>query len=205
MTRPFRLVLAGVGGQGTLTLAQVIMEVARRAGAYVLSSELHGMSQRGGAVHACVTIAPFPVGSPVITEGTGDLLIALEPLEALRHVALLRTDAPLLVGCAPVRTATGYPDEAQLLASLAAIPGAELIDTVALARRFRFAQAAGMVLLGRASSHLPFPRALWEAVIGERLAARGDAVVERNLRAFAHGAAREAPTAAPSSTNTDSP
>src|SRR5512139_2583078 len=89
LDRPLRLVIAGVGGQGTLTLAQIVMEVARRAGYFALQSELHGMSQRGGSVHACLTIARSPVSTPVITEGTGDLLIALEPLEAVRHVSLL--------------------------------------------------------------------------------------------------------------------
>lgn len=191
--RPFRIVIAGVGGQGTLTLAQIVMEVARRAGRFALQSEIHGMSQRGGAVHACLTIAPFPVSTPVVTEGTADLLVALEPLEAVRYVPLLRRDAPMLVARDPVKTVAGYPEEEQLFAALEAIPGCELVETETLARAFRFRQAAGMVLLGRAAARLPFAMALWEAVIAERMASKGEATVERNLRAFAHGA--EAPSA----------
>ena len=190
MDRPFRMVIAGVGGQGTLTLAQMVMEVGRRADTFVLQSEIHGMSQRGGSVHACLTIAPFPVSTPVIMEGTGDLLLALEPVEALRHVALLRRDAPLLVARDAVKTATGYPDETQLFAALASIPGCTLVDTTALVRTFRFPQAVGIALLGRASTFLPFPPSSWEAVLRERLAPKGAHVVERNLAAFAHGVQR---------------
>jgi indolepyruvate ferredoxin oxidoreductase beta subunit len=185
--RPLRLVIAGVGGQGTLTLAQIVMEVARRAGRFVLQSELHGMSQRGGAVHACLTIASSAVSTPVIMEGTGDLLIALEPLEAVRYVPLLRRDAPMLVARDPIKTVEGYPPEEQLWASLEAVAGCELVATETLTRAFRFKQAVGMVLLGRAAARLPFPLALWEEVIAERLASKGQAAIERNLRAFAHG------------------
>lgn len=185
--RPFRMIVAGVGGQGTLTLAQIIVEVARRAGRYVLQSELHGMSQREGMVHACVTIAAVPVSTPVITEGTGDLLVALEPLEALRYVPLLRPEAPLLVAMAPVPTLAGYPDVVSLAATLRGIPGCEIVETEGLARAFRFRQAGGMVLLGRTAARLPFPRRLWEDALVERLGAKGQPVVERNLHAFAHG------------------
>ncbi len=185
--RTYRLVLAGVGGQGTLTLAQIVMDVARRAGYFALQSELHGMSQRGGSVQAYLTIAPFPLSTPVIMDGTGDLLVALEPLEALRYLPLLRRHAPMLVARDPVRTVADYPPEDQLFAALEAVPGCELVDTEPLAEMFRFKQAAGMVLLGRAASWLPFPRALWEKVLTERFSARSPAVVEKNLRAFDHG------------------
>jgi indolepyruvate ferredoxin oxidoreductase, beta subunit len=166
------------------------MEVARRSGAFVLQSEVHGMSQRGGAVHACLTFAPSPLSTPVVMEGTADLLVALEPVEALRYVPLLRRDAPMLVGREPVKTAAGYPDEGQLFAALAGVPGCELVETAALARTFRFNQAAGMALLGRASTLLPFAGAVWIEVVTDRLAAKGAAVVRKNLAAFAHGAAR---------------
>jgi indolepyruvate ferredoxin oxidoreductase beta subunit len=181
------MMIAGVGGQGTLTLAQIAMEVARRSGYFALQSEIHGMSQRGGAVHACLTIAPFPVSTPLIMEGTGDLLVALEPLEALRYVPLLRREAPILVARNPVRTIAEYPAEEQLFAALLAIPGCELIEAETLTRTFRFRQAAGMVLLGRTATRLPFSRALWQEVVTERLAPKGSEAVARNLRAFTHG------------------
>lgn len=186
--RPFRIVIAGVGGQGTLTLAQIVMEVARRSGRFALQSEIHGMSQRGGAVHACLTISRRPVSTPVVTEGTADLLIALEPLEALRYLPLLRPEAPVLVARDPVKTIADYPAEEQLLAALDATPGCELLETEGLARAFRLKQAIGMVLLGRVAARLPFASETWETVIRERLEAKGQEVVDRNLRAFAHGA-----------------
>jgi indolepyruvate ferredoxin oxidoreductase, beta subunit len=193
--RPIRVVIAGVGGQGTLTLAQILMEVARRSGAFVLQSEIHGMSQRGGSVHAFLTMAPSPISTPVIMEGTGDLMIALEPLEALRYIPLLRRDAPMLVARDPIKTVAGYPDDAQLFATLDATPGCELLDTAPLATMFRFKQAPGVVLLGRAATYLPFSRELWDAVLSERVSAKGPGTIERNLRAFAHGLAMEPRTA----------
>jgi indolepyruvate ferredoxin oxidoreductase beta subunit len=185
--RPYRIVVAGVGGQGTLTVAQIVMEVARRAGRFVLQSELHGMSQRGGAVHACLTIATFPVTTPVVTEGTADLLLALEPVEALRYVALLRPEAPLLVAREPVKSVAAYPDEALLYATLDAVPGCELLDTTAASRTFRLKQAPSMLLLGRTARLLPFALTEWEQVIADRLAPKGAAAVERSLRAFRSG------------------
>ena len=114
----------------------VLMELSR-AGHDVKKAEVHGMSQRGGAVHACLTIAPFPISTPVIMEGTGDLLIALEPVEAIRYVTLLRRDAPMLVGRDPVKTVAGYPGETQLLAALRAVDGCEIIETAAVTRTAR--------------------------------------------------------------------
>jgi indolepyruvate ferredoxin oxidoreductase, beta subunit len=189
--RPIRVVIAGVGGQGTLTLAQILMEVARRSGAFVLQSEIHGMSQRGGSVHAFLTMAPAPISTPVIMEGTGDLLIALEPLEALRYVPLLRREAPMLVARDPIKTVAGYPEDEQLFATLCATPGCELLDTAPLTTMFRFKQAPGVVLLGRAATFLPFSREVWDAVLSERIADKGPTAVERNLRAFAYGLAME--------------
>lgn len=190
--RPLRIVIAGVGGQGTLTLAQIVMEVARRAGRFALQSEIHGMSQRGGAVHACLTISTRPVRTPVVTEGTADLLIALEPLEALRYLPLLRPEAPMLVARDPIKTIADYPNDEQLFAALEGTPGCELVEADGLARTFRFKQAVGMVLLGRVAARLPFAREAWETVIAERLAAKGPETVDRNLRAFAHGIAARA-------------
>ncbi|MBI2528136.1 MAG: 2-oxoacid:acceptor oxidoreductase family protein [Candidatus Rokubacteria bacterium] len=183
---PCRLILVGVGGQGTLTLAQMIMEVARRSGYQALQSEIHGMSQRGGTVYAYLSLSRDAILTPAAMEASSHLLIALEPLEALRYLPFLRSDALLFVSREPVRTLPDYPDEGKLLAALEAVPGVRLVDTVALAERLRFKQAGGMALLGLAARCLPFGDEVWRRVIAERFGP-GTPVTEKNLQAFAHG------------------
>ncbi len=189
---PFRLILVGVGGQGTLTLAQLIMDVARRAGYQALQSEIHGMSQRGGTVYAYLSVSCGTIHTPAAIEGSSHLLIALEPLEALRYLPFLREDATLLVAREPVRNLPDYPDDATLFATIEAIPGARLVDTAALAETLRFKQAGGMALLGMAARRLPFDPEVWRAVIAERFGA-GSAVTAKNLDAFARGLGAPSP------------
>ncbi|MCA9523456.1 MAG: 2-oxoacid:acceptor oxidoreductase family protein [Myxococcales bacterium] len=187
--RIWRVIVAGVGGQGTVTLAQVLMEVATRSAYYALQSEIHGMSQRGGMVYAYLCISAAPITSPIVMEATGDLLIGVEPLEAMRYVHLLRRDAPMVVSTERLETIDDYPAEDSLYESLRAIPGIVLVDTAAVVERFRFKQAGGVALLGVASRTLPFDVASWHAALRDRFAAKGERVVAKNLAAFDYGVA----------------
>ena len=181
------IVLSGVGGQGVLSLAQIVLEALRRSGLFALQSEIHGMSQRGGSVHAQVCFADVPLTSPIIDEGCADLLIALEPLEALRYVAMLRMSGHLVVSEEPQMAMDGYPPLDDIYAALKAVPGAHLVDTEDLARRLNHRQAGGMALLGMASKFLPVTDAVWHDVIAQRFEAKGLRVTEKNLEAFAAG------------------
>lgn len=181
------IVLSGVGGQGVLSLAQIVLEALRRSGLFALQSEIHGMSQRGGSVHAQVCFADVPLTSPIIDEGCADLLIALEPLEALRYVAMLRMAGHLVVSEEPQMAMDGYPPLDDIYAALKAVPGAHLVDTEDLARRLNHRQAGGMALLGMASKYLPVPDEVWHEVIAQRFEAKGVRVTEKNLEAFAAG------------------
>ena len=181
------IVLAGVGGQGVLSLAQIVLEALRRSGLQALQSEIHGMSQRGGSVHAQVCFAEVPLTSPIIDEGCADLLISLEPLEALRYVAMLRMDGHLVVSEEPQMSMDGYPPLEDVYAALKKVRGCHLIDTEELARRLNHRQAGGMALLGMASKFLPVTDELWRKVIFERFEAKGARVTDKNLEAFEAG------------------
>jgi indolepyruvate ferredoxin oxidoreductase beta subunit len=181
------LVLCGVGGQGVLSLAQIVLEALRRSGLHALQSEIHGMSQRGGSVHAQVCFSDVPLTSPIIDEGCADLLIALEPLEALRYVAMLRMNGHLVVAEEPVSNMEGYPPLDDVYAALKAVPGAHLLDTEDLARKLNHRQAGGMALLGMASRFLPVADETWREVIAQRFEAKGARVTEKNLQAFEVG------------------
>ena len=181
------IVLSGVGGQGVLSLAQILLEALRRSGLHALQSEIHGMSQRGGSVHAQVCYAETPLSSPILDEGGADLLIALEPLEALRYVSMLRINGHLIVSEEPQMDMAGYPPLDDVYAALKAVPGAHLIDTEDLARRLSHRQAGGMALLGMASRFMPVDDAVWREVIAQRFEAKGARVTEKNLEAFEAG------------------
>jgi indolepyruvate ferredoxin oxidoreductase beta subunit len=181
------IVLSGVGGQGVLSLAQILLEALRRSGLHALQSEIHGMSQRGGSVHAQVCYSQIPLTSPILDEGGADLLIALEPLEALRYVSMLRMDGHLVVSEEPQMDMTGYPPLDDVYAALKAVRGAHLIDTEDLARRLNHRQAGGMALLGMASRFLPIEDAVWREVIAQRFEIKGARVTEKNLEAFEAG------------------
>lgn len=181
------IVLSGVGGQGVLSLAQILLEALRRSGLHALQSEIHGMSQRGGSVHAQVCFSEAPLTSPIIDEGCADLLIALEPLEALRYVAMLRMDGHLVVSEEPQMSMDGYPPLDDVYAALKAVRGAHLVDTEELARRLSHRQAGGMALLGLASTFLPVENVIWREVISQRFEAKGARITEKNLEAFEAG------------------
>jgi indolepyruvate ferredoxin oxidoreductase beta subunit len=181
------IVLSGVGGQGVLSLAQIALEALRRSGLHALQSEIHGMSQRGGSVHAQVCFSESPLTSPIIDEGCADLLIALEPLEALRYVAMLRMDGHLVVSEEPQVNMEGYPPLDDVYAALKAVRGAHLVDTEDLARRLNHRQAGGMALLGMASKFLPVSLEVWHDVISQRFETKGARVTEKNLEAFEAG------------------
>jgi indolepyruvate ferredoxin oxidoreductase beta subunit len=181
------IVLSGVGGQGVLSLAQIVLEALRRSGLHALQSEIHGMSQRGGSVHAQVCFSEVPLSSPIIDEGCADLLIALEPLEALRYVAMLRMDGHLVVSEEPQADMAGYPPLDDVYGALKAVRGHHLVDTEDLARRLNHRQAGGMALLGMASRFLPVPDEIWRQVITQRFEAKGPRVTEKNLEAFEAG------------------
>ena len=181
------IVLCGVGGQGVLSLAQIVLEALRRSGLQALQSEIHGMSQRGGSVHAQVCFSEVPLSSPIIDEGCADLLIALEPLEALRYVSMLRMNGHLVVSEEPSVNMDGYPPLDDVYAALKAVPGAHLVDTEDLARKLNHRQAGGMALLGMASKFLPVSYEVWRDVIVQRFESKGARVTEKNMEAFETG------------------
>ncbi len=181
------IVLSGVGGQGVLSLAQIVLEALRRSGFHALQSEIHGMSQRGGSVHAQVCFSDLPLTSPIIDEGCADLLIALEPLEALRYVAMLRRNGQLVVSEEPQPDMAGYPPLDDVYAALKGVHGCHLVDTEELARRLGHRQAGGMALLGLASRFLPVTDEVWRSVITQRFEAKGAPIAEKNLEAFQAG------------------
>lgn len=183
----FDIVLAGVGGQGVLSLSAIIASGAMKEGLYVKQSEVHGMAQRGGAVLANLRLSDKPVASDLIPKGSAALILSMEPLESLRYLAYLRPDGALITSTTPVVNIPDYPDLDTLLGKIRTIPGAMLVDSDKLAKTAGSARASNMVIVGAASHLLPVKVETMEHYIEDMFKRKGDQVVEANLKAFRAG------------------
>ena len=182
--------LSGVGGQGILTIATVIGEAATAAGLQLKQAEVHGMSQRGGDVQSDLRLATDAICSDLIPLGQADLIISMEPMEALRYLPYLAPAGAVVTSSRPFINIPNYPEEAELLSELDALPHVVRLDIEALAREKGLPKSANMILLGMAAPSLPLlqPAQLRDA-IARVFARKGDAVVNANLEAFEMGLA----------------
>ena len=183
----YNVLLVGVGGQGILTIAQAISRAALRRGYNVKQSEVHGMSQRGGAVQAHLRFSDQELHSDLIPLGRADLLLAVEPLEVARYVEYLGAHSVIVSNSVPVVNIPNYPPVEEVLAEVARLGDHILIDAQRLARSAGSARAENMVILGAASLFLDFGAKEFEELIAEAFARKGPRVVEVNHRAFRYG------------------
>jgi len=183
----YDIILAGVGGQGVLSVSAIIASSAMRQGLTVKQSEVHGMSQRGGAVLANLRLADKPIASDLIPSGSAALILSMEPLESMRYLQYLRPDGTVITSSNPLVNIPDYPDLEGLLARIRALPHAVLIDSEKLAREAGSARATNMVMVGAASHTLPVPVEAIEEFIRTMFIRKGEKVVETNLAAFRAG------------------
>jgi indolepyruvate ferredoxin oxidoreductase beta subunit len=189
----FDIILAGVGGQGVLSLSAIIAWSAMREGLHVKQSEVHGMSQRGGAVLANLRLADREVASDLIPEGCASLILSMEPLESLRYLRFLSPSGAVVTSVNPVVNILDYPALDALMGQIRRLPHVILLDSERLARRAGSARASNMVIAGAASCLLPVGVETMEHFITTRFAGKGERVVHQNLEAFHAG--REAAAA----------
>lgn len=181
------IVLAGVGGQGVLTAAGLLAEAARRTDLHVKQGEIHGMSQRGGAVTANLRMADHPVASDLIPRGRATMILSLEPLEALRWLPYLSFSGVIVTSSSPVENIPDYPPLDQVLEALSRLPQVVVVNADPLAREAGSGHANNVVMIGAAAGFLPFPSVLVRDVVAEYFGARSDRLREINLRAFDAG------------------
>lgn len=182
------IILAGVGGQGILSIATVIGQAALAEGWYLKQAEVHGMSQRGGEVQSHLRISTEPIWSDLIPQGKADIILSLEPLEALRYVPWLAPEGCVVTSSVPFRNIDNYPDIDQVYASVKACPKHILIDTDALVKEINApVQAANMVLLGAAVPMLGIEPEIMKTALQKVFARKSEAVVETNIRALMAG------------------
>lgn len=182
------IILAGVGGQGILSIATVIGEAALAENLYLKQAEVHGMSQRGGDVQSNLRLSSEPIHSDLIAKGDADIIISLEPMEALRYVEYLRPEGWIVTSNKPYVNIPNYPDETALNERLQAAGHVISIDVETLAKEAGApAQAANMVLLGAAIPMLDIDHDKILDGVRRIFARKGEAVVNSNINAIEAG------------------
>lgn len=183
------IILCGVGGQGILSIATIIGEAATQANVNLKQAEVHGMSQRGGDVQSNLRLSTDPIYSDLISMGEADVIISMEPMEALRYLPYLSKDGVIVTSNKPFVNIPNYPEEEALFAELASLPNVVQLDIEQVAKDAGSVRSANVVLLGMASKYIEIvsDEALRNAV-ATIFARKGEKIVESNLKAFDMGA-----------------
>ncbi len=163
--------IVGVGGQGVLSASRILGEACLAQGHKVTTSEIHGMAQRGGVVRSTLRIGS--ADAPLGPSGSSDLLVAFEPAEGLRAIALLKPEGRIVCESVPrpppavAQGKAAYPDMDALRAALEARGATRYLDATALAREAGNPRTASVVMVGAAWAHgaLPLDREALETAI----------------------------------------
>ena len=178
------VILAGVGGQGILTIAAVLDTAALASNLNIKQSEVHGMSQRGGAVQSHVRISDTEIYSDLIPQGKADMIISVEPMELLRYLPFLKKDGLLVTDSNPFNNITDYPELEELYSEIKSYPNTILVDAKKVAKDLGNSRATNIVLLGAASSQLPLSDKSLQEAIKTLFERKGEKVVAKNIEAF---------------------
>ena len=179
------IILAGVGGQGILTIATIIGDAAAVAGLSLKQAEVHGMSQRGGDVQSNLRLSTDEIYSDLIKEGAADLIISMEPMEALRYLTYLDKEGWVVTSSHPFKNITNYPEDEALMNELNNLPHVAALPIEDVAKENNMPKSANVILLGMAARYIEIltPEQLRES-IGRVFASKGEKVVEMNQKAF---------------------
>ena len=179
------IILAGVGGQGILTIATIIGDAAAVAGLSLKQAEVHGMSQRGGEVQSNLRLSTDEIYSDLIKEGAADLIISMEPMEALRYLTYLDKEGWVVTSSHPSKNITNYPEDEALMNELNNLPQVAALPIEDVAKENNMPKSANVILLGMAARYIEIltPEQLRES-IARVFASKGEKVVEMNQKAF---------------------
>ncbi|MBT3800756.1 MAG: indolepyruvate oxidoreductase subunit beta [Bacteroidetes bacterium] len=181
------IILAGVGGQGILSIATVIGYIAVKKDLFLKQSEVHGMSQRGGDVSSHLRISDKPVASDLIPKGKADMILSVEPLESLRYLPWLSETGWIVTNETPFKNVSNYPDVEEIHKIIRTQPQHVLIDAEKLAKESGTIRSANMVILGAASLFLGFEDAEYEEAMRAIFGKKGEDIVQKIIKAFQSG------------------
>lgn len=181
------IILSGVGGQGILTIAAVLDTAALDQNLYVKQAEVHGMSQRGGAVQSHVRISDKQIFSDLIPLGKADMILSVEPMELLRYLPYLKPNGWLITDSEPFINNKNYPTEETLFKEIEQHPNNIIVEATEIAKRLGNSKAANMVLLGAASSLIPLSDESLLKAIKALFQRKSERIISLNIEAFNAG------------------
>ena len=181
------IILAGVGGQGILSIATVIGSAAVKQGLYLKQAEVHGMSQRGGDVQSHLRISDKEIASDLIPYGKADLVVSVEPMESLRYLPMLSAEGWVVTNTTPFINTDNYPKEEDILLEINKLPHKIVIDADKIAKDLGSARSANMVILGAASPFINMDFSLLEQAIRDIFGRKGEDIVNVNLACLKAG------------------
>jgi len=181
------IIIAGVGGQGIVSIAAAIGLAAVEADLFIKQSEVHGMSQRGGEVQSHLRISDTQIASDLIPEGKADMIISVEPMEALRYVPMLHTNGWVITNSNPYVNISNYPDINAIYNEIKTLKNHLIIDADKIAKDLGSEKAANMVILGAAAPHLQIDYKIIEKAVISLFSRKGDEIVNLNLAALNAG------------------
>jgi len=181
------IILAGVGGQGILSIAATIGLAAVEQNLFLKQAEVHGMSQRGGDVQSHLRLSDSEIFSDLVPHGGADLIISVEPMEALRYLPWLSENGWLVTNSVPFVNISNYPEAGEVLAELDKAGNTIVLDADSIARDLGSTRSGNMVILGAASSFISMPFSALEDAVRKMFSRKGEEVVEVNLKALRAG------------------
>ena len=185
------IILCGVGGQGILSIATIIGEAAMNENLYIKQAEVHGMSQRGGDVQSNLRISSNPIYSDLIAKGGADVIISMEPMEALRYLPYLSKEGWIITSSTPFVNIPNYPEMETIKSDLDKLPNVIALDIEQLAKDNGVPRSANVILLGAAQKALGIEYDKLEDAIRRVFGIKGEEIVEANIKALALGKAAQ--------------
>jgi indolepyruvate ferredoxin oxidoreductase beta subunit len=181
------IILAGVGGQGILSIATCIGTAAVDAGLYLKQAEVHGMSQRGGDVHSNLRLSDKEIASDLIPQGKADMIISVEPMESLRYLPMLAPGGWLITNTEPYINIPDYPPIEDVIKEIKFLPNHIALDANKIAADLGLRRSANMVILGAASPYLDLEFTDLEKAVTSIFKSKGEDVIQANIKALNTG------------------
>jgi len=185
----YDVILAGVGGQGVLSVASIIARAALSEGLSARQSEVHGMAQRGGAVLAHLRLSDKEIAGDLVPKGGADLIISMEPLESLRYVSWLKESGAVVTASQPLVNISNYPSIEEIISIIKRLPVWRLVEADALAKEAGLARAVNSVMVGASSFFLPVSSKSLEKTIANVFSKKEPSVIQANTKAYLLGQA----------------
>jgi indolepyruvate ferredoxin oxidoreductase beta subunit len=181
------IILAGVGGQGILLMARVLIQSARKQGLQYKQSEIHGMSQRGGPVYSHLRLSESKIWSDLIPKAEADIIIGIEPMEVLRYAGYLSQKGMIISSTIPVKNIPNYPEIDSIINKIKSYKNHIFLDAERLAKEAGSTKSQNIAMIGAASHYLMIEKAHLIKAITELFSSKEKRIVDVNLKAYEYG------------------